>query len=237
MKIKVLGAGSILILILCFSCVSPQNHPPVIRDIIYAREVPASFETLLICKTYDGGSNPLLFKWFSDNGTIQGHYGYGESITWVAPATPGMYIVGVKVTDINGMESLRSVNIKVVPFSRTFIDISPDISLQIPIWSNDLIIEQQSVNPATIAEIECQAPLATLNKYKYTWSCNGGKIEGTGVNEGTAFRIGWMPPGVPGCYTVTVIISDDWGNLYAGSVYYNVVNPACCGGNGTCGVQ
>ena len=216
------------------SCSAFQNQRPVIKDIIYAREVPASFETLLICRTDDGGNNPLRFKWVADNGTIKGD---GESITWVAPAIPGTYNVGVKVTDANGTETTDSVNMKVVPFSRTLIDITPDISLQIPIWSNDLIVAQQLVNPLTTAEIECQAPLATLNKYKYTWSCNGGKMEGTGIEDGNASKIGWVPPGVPGCYTVMVTISDDWGNLYAGSVYFNVVNPACCGGNGTCGVQ
>ena len=219
------------------SCSAFQNQRPVIKGIICAREVPAAFETLLICRTDDGGNNPLRFKWFSENGTIQGHYGHGESITWVAPAIPGTYNVGVKVTDTNGTETTGSVNVKVVPFSRKFIDITPDISLQIPIWSNDLITEQQLVNPATTADIEYQAPLAALHKYKYIWSCNGGKMRNIGMQDVNTSKTDWVAPGIPGCYTVMVTISDDWGNLYAGSVYFNVVNTGCCGGNGTCGVQ
>jgi hypothetical protein len=219
------------------SCSLFQNHTPIIRDIIYAREVPTSFETLLICRSDDGGKNPLRFKWFSDNGTIWGHYGHGESITWVAPAIPGTYSVGVKVSDARGNETTDSVNVKVVPFSRTLIDISPDISLQFPLQCNDLITEQESVNPLTTAAIECDAPLAALNKYKYTWSCNGDKMQNIGMKDVNASKIDWVVPGIPGYYTVMVTISDDWGNLYAGSVYFNVVNTGCCGGNGTCGVQ
>ncbi len=219
------------------SCSAFQNQRPVIKGIICAREVPAAFETLLICRTDDGSNNPLRFKWVADNGTIQGHYGHGESITWVAPAIPGTYSVGVKVSDAKGNETTDSVNVKVVPFSRTLIDISPDMSLQFPLQCNDLITEQESVNPLTTAAIECDAPLAALNKYKYTWSCNGDGMQNIGMKDVNTSKIDWVAPGIPGCYTVMVTISDDWGNLYAGSVYFNVVNPACCGGSGTCGVQ
>ncbi|MGA9047832.1 MAG: hypothetical protein WB588_02460 [Dehalococcoidia bacterium] len=219
------------------SCSAFQNQRPVIKDIIYAREVPVSFETLLICTTDDCGNIPLRFKWFSDNGTIKGHYGHGESITWVAPAVPGTYNVGVKVTYANGMETTGSVNIKVVAFSRKFIDISPDISLHFPLRCNDLITEQESVNPSTTAAIGCDAPLSAINKYTYTWLCNNNKIMNISVNDMNTSKIDWVVPGIPGYYTIMVTISDDWGNLYAGSVYFNVVNTGCCGGNGTCGVQ
>ena len=216
------------------SCSAFQNQRPVIKDIIYAREVPASFETLLICRADDGGSGRLEFEWTADNGTIKGG---GESITWVAPDVPGIYKIGVKITDAKGMDNTGSVNIKVVPFNREFIDITPDVSMKIPIWSNDLTSAQQLVNPLTTADIECLAPLATIDKYTYTWSCNGGKMNGTGIEDGSAFKIGWVSPGVPGCYTVMVKVADDFGNLYAGSVYFNVINPSCCGGNGTCGAK
>ncbi|MCX6001839.1 MAG: hypothetical protein NTY79_04835 [Chloroflexi bacterium] len=62
-------------------------------------------------------------------------------------------------------------------------------------------------------------------------------MQGNNIKDGSASKIGWISPGVPGFYTVTAKISDNWGNLYVGSVYFNVINPACCGGNGTCGVQ
>jgi len=206
----------------------------VINGIICAREVPASFETLLICRTDNSSNGPLWFEWSSDNGTIKGN---GESITWLAPSVPGTYKIAFKITDTKGRENTGSVDVKVVPFSRTIIDVSPEISLTIPIWCTDLITEQQAVNPLTTAEVEYNAPLAALNKYKYTWSCNGGKMQGTGIKDGSTSKIGWIPPGVPGFYTVTVKISDNVGNLYGGSVYFNVINPACCGGNGTCGVR
>ncbi len=86
------------------SCSAFQNQRPVIKDIIYAREVPASFETLLICRADDGGSGHLRFKWVADNGTVKGD---GESITWVAPAIPGTYNVGVKVPTQMAAETTR----------------------------------------------------------------------------------------------------------------------------------
>jgi len=109
------------------------------------------------------------------------------------------------------------------------VDMSPELVLQIPIWGNSTACEVEAVRPATTAVINCVAPLTMINEYKYTWSSNGGKFQGTGVKDGTASQVGWVAPGIPGFYTVMVEIEGSNGNLYAGFAYFNVINPSCCG--------
>jgi hypothetical protein len=222
-------------LILCFvllvastiglpSCIESPNQAPVIRDIIYAREVPTSFETLLKCTLDEKEDGPLRFKWFSDNGTVKGD---GNSIIWAAPPVPGTYNVGVRVTDIKGAEATRTVSVKVVPFKNTIIDINPAVSLHVPIWGNDVIGGKLLIYSPAIVEIECQSPLAVFGKNTYRWACNGGKIQGTGVKDGTASKVGWLSPGTIGRYTVMVTMSDALGNTHVACAYINVTSPGC----------
>ncbi|MCX6006153.1 MAG: hypothetical protein NTZ34_02690 [Chloroflexi bacterium] len=214
------------------SCTEFPNQAPVITDIIYAREVPTSFETILKCTVDEKGDGSLQYKWFSDNGTIKGD---SNTIIWAAPSVPGTYNVGVRVTDIKGGDTTRMVSVKVVPFKNTIIDVNPAIALQVPIWGNDVTGGKLLIYSPAIVEIECQSPLAVFGKNTYTWSCNGGKIQGAGVKDGTAAKIGWLSPGTIGRYTVTVTVSDILGNEHAACAYINVTNPACCGGNAVCG--
>lgn len=215
-------------------CAAIQGKGKIIKDIIYTHEVPAAFETLLICKVDERVGSSLRYKWFSGNGTIKSN---GTSAIWVAPSVPGTYSVGVNVIDGNGWDDRGEVRVQVVPFDKSFIDISPEIAFEVPVWGNGSTDEVHVMSPIMTAEIKYIAPLGMIKKYKFAWSCNGGKMQGDGIKEGNASKIGWVSPGVPGPYTVAATISDEWGNIFIGCVYFNVVNPACCGGNGTCGVK
>ena len=217
--------GLPVVLLSLLSCTPPQNQAPVIHELLYTAEVPASFDTVLICRVTDPGKDELRFRWSSENGTLRGE---GESITWNAPAMPATYQIDVKVNNTAGKEISGKASMNVLPFYRTVIDPDPEINLKLPIFGSSAVSELSLVRPLTTSEINCDAPFTDIKQYKYIWSCNGGKIQGTGVEEGTASKIGWVAPGVPGYYTVTVKIADNWGNLYIGSVYSNVVNPSCC---------
>ncbi|MCX6005655.1 MAG: hypothetical protein NTZ34_00105 [Chloroflexi bacterium] len=206
------------------SCTTFPNQDLVIRDIIYAREVPTSFETLLKCAVDEKVDGPLQYKWFSDNGTIKGD---GNSIIWAAPSVPGTYSIGVRVTGVKGAEATRTVSVKVVPFKNTIIDINPAISLQVPIWGDDVTGGKLLIVSPAIVEVECQSQLAVFGKNTYKWSCNGGKIQGVGIKDGTASKIGWVSPGTVGRYTVTVTVSDALGNEHAACAYINVTSPGC----------
>ena len=216
------------------SCTPQQNQAPVITALLYPAEVPASFDTVLICRVANPGNDELRFQWSAENGTLRGE---GESITWTAPSAPEIYKIDVKVNNTSGLETSSKADMNVLPFYRTVVDPDPEINLKLPLFGSGAVSELSLVRPLTTSEINCDAPLIDFKKYKYIWSCNGGKIEGTGVKDGAASKIGWVAPGVPGYYTVTVKITDNWGNLYIGSVYFNVVNPSCGSGNGACGVQ
>jgi hypothetical protein len=217
--------GLTIVLLSPLSCAPLPNQPPVINELLYRAEVPASFDTVLICQVADPGNDELRFRWSSENGTIRGE---GESITWNAPDMPEKYEIDVMVNNTSGKETSSKASISVLPFYRTVIDPDPEINLKLPLFGSGTVSELSLVRPLTTSEINCDAPFIDIKKYKYIWSCNGGKIEGAGVKDGTASKIGWIAPGVPGYYTVTVKITDNWGNLYIGSVYSNVVNPSCC---------
>jgi len=217
--------GIFIVLLSLLACAQPQSQAPVIRELLYPAEVPASFDTVLICRADNPGIDELRFQWSSENGTIRGE---GESITWNAPDLPATYKIDVIINNSSGKETSGQAGINVLPFYRTAIDPDPEINLKLPLFGNGTVSELSLVRPLTTSEINCDAPLVDIKKYKYIWSCNGGKIEGAGVKDGTASKIGWVAPGVPGYYTVTVKITDNWGNLYIGSVYSNVVNPSCC---------
>jgi len=217
--------GLPIVVLSLLSCAPPQNQAPAIHGLLYPSEVPASFDTVLICRVANQGNDELRFRWSSENGTIRGE---GESITWNAPATPATYKIDVKVNNTSGKETSSKAGMNVLPFYRTVFDPDPEINLKLPLFGSGAVSELSLVRPLTTSEINCDAPFIDIKKYKYIWSCNGGKILGTGVKDGTASKIGWVAPGVPGYYTVTVKITDNWGNLYIGSVYSNVVNPSCC---------
>jgi len=218
--------GLPFVLISLLSCAPPQNQAPVNHELLYQAEVPASFDTVLICRVADPGNDKLRFRWSSENGTMRGE---GESITWTAPATCGTYKIEARVINMSGLETANEASMIVLPFYRTVIDPDPEINLKLPLIGSGAVSELSLVRPLTTSEINCEAPFIDIKNYKYAWSCNGGKMQGTGVKDGSASKIGWVAPGVAGYYTVTVKITDNWGNLYTGSVYFNVVNPSCCG--------
>jgi hypothetical protein len=224
-RLRYFYIGLLVILLSLLSCTPGQDQAPVINELIYQAEVPASFDTVLICRVVDPGNDELRYRWSSENGTIRGE---GESITWNAPDMPEKYEIDVMVNNTSGKETSSKASINVLPFYRTVIDPDPEINLKLPLFGSGAVSELSLVRPLTTSEINCDAPFIDIKKYKYIWSCNGGKIEGTGVEDGAASKIGWVAPGVPGYYTVAVKITDNWGNVTLGSVYCQVKNPACC---------
>jgi hypothetical protein len=217
--------GLLALLLGLVSCLPPPNQAPVIHELICPAEVPASFDSMITCGVTSPGNNKVQFQWSADNGTIRGDQ---ESIAWTAPAVYGTYKIDVKATDISGIETVRQASINVLPFYQSTIDPDPEINLKLTLWGSGTVSEQSLVRPLTTSEISCDAPLSGIKKYQYIWACNGGKLLGTGIKDGTASKIGWVAPGVPGYYTVTVKASDNWGNTILGSVYCQVKNPACC---------
>ncbi len=80
----------------------------------------------------------------------------------------------------------------------------------------------KSVPTGTVSEIQCTFTNADPNQLTIVWSAPGGQLSGDGIEEGKASRVGWLPPGVPGQYTVNVHISDKLGHTATGSVKFDV---------------
>lgn len=218
---------SLLVVVLSMvSCAQLQGQAPAIREMLYPSEVPAFFDTVLMVRTWDSGNENLKYQWSAENGTIRGQ---GDSITWNSPSEYGIYKIYAKVINSSGQGRTSQCSINVVPFYRTQVDPDPEINLQLPIIGSSMVSEQSLVGPLTSAEIKCEGPSSNIKNYRYEWSCNGGKMQGTGLQDGTASIIGWLSPGVPGNYTVTVKAFDTWGGITIGSVYFLVKNPSCCG--------
>jgi hypothetical protein len=215
-----------ILMLSLLSCGTSQDRLPVSYELLYPAEVPAAFDTVLLVRTAETDNDRLRFQWSSENGTIRGE---GESITWSAPAEYGLYKMDVKVIDASDRENAHQAGINVIPFYRTQADPDPEINLKLPVFSNSVVGEQCLVGPLTNAEISCDAPFSNMAGYKYEWSVNGGKIQAVGLKDGTASKIGWISPGVPGNYTVIVKAVNTWGNITVGSVYFQVKNPNCCG--------
>ncbi len=195
------------------------------HELLYPEEIPAAFDALIVAATAENGDKSLNFQWSAENGTIRGE---GRSVTWNAPNECGVYNIESRVISESGRERLGRADINVIPFYRTQVDPDPQIDLELALLGNRVAYEQSLVGPLTSAVINCSVPFADIIGYKYEWSCNGGKMQGNGIRDGAASTIGWISPGVPGNYTVSVKAVDRWGNIALGSVFFKVKNPTCC---------
>ena len=199
---------------------TPATQPPVIKGIAGALEWAPSSKGPLTCLAVDLEGYPLTFSWASENGTIEGQ---GQTVTWTAPGIPGNYTVTVTVTDAVGAQSTQSRDIKVTsnPLRNEVKD--ETIYLNFPLPSNGPVTASKQVLIETVSDIQCLFPNADPKQIKIAWSAPVGKLFGDGIADGTASRVGWLAPGVPGQYTVNVQISDNLGRTSTGSVSFDVI--------------
>lgn len=215
-------------LIFTLACASPDTKSLLIKGIVHAQEVFASFETPLSYQPAATDNNQLKYSWSAEDGTIIGE---GRNVRWIAPAVPGKYDVRVKVIDSTGNEDFNRISIKVEPFTDADIKLSPDIVLNLTPGASSFYSERVTMRPATTAEISCMIPGNNQTSIKYYWSCNGGKLVGKGLKEGAADKIGWTSPGIGGNYTIHLTAVDNQGNCSRACVYVYIKMPYC-GENG-----
>jgi hypothetical protein len=213
---------SLLVMICCLAgCAFAGGHG-MAGSIIYPKRVPASFETMILCKV--AYRDDISFQWSCDNGTINGD---GSTVTWVAPGATGRCNINLELVDKTGNEERHAIAIDVVDFAKNVVDSDTNIAFRFPIWGDAFIAEQFCINPATTLEISVDDPLSIRNKY--SWSSNGGKMMGQGIKDNTAKIVGWTSPGVAGNYTVEVMATDRLGDVQVGHLFVYVKAPSCCG--------
>lgn len=184
-------------------------------------EIKPSTVDNLTCVTSNDSAKDLNYTWTSADGTIQGN---GRQVTWLAPETPGDYVISVKVTT-EGQQDSFSRNIKVTtnPFNNDQPDQTVYLKLTLP--STDTVKEACTIRVWTTEEIQCDVAGSNPADLTYTWTIPGGKLAGSGLSEGKANRVGWIAPGEASDYKVSVVVADKFGNFARGEVDFTVF---CC---------
>jgi len=199
----------------------PAVPQPVIKNILGQSEWNPGVESSLLCAASDPDGNPLTYTWIAENGTIKGE---GQKVSWVPPGEVGEYDITVKVTNGKGGEA---------SFTRRFPVVNPEpppvdktIYLKLSIPSTNPVSAQGRIRSFFTAEIQCDVEGRDPAELIYIWSAQGGKLVGTGINEGKASRVGWIAPqGGQDRYTVYVLVADKAGNQAIGEVTFEVL---CC---------
>ena len=199
----------------------PPPAIPQILDIVGLREWNPSVESTLLCASKDPDGNPLTYSWSAEKGTIKGE---GQKVTWVPPDTVGDYEITVKVSNGKGGEATLSKRFTVANPAPPEPDKTIYLKLSIP--SQNVVNAEGRIRMWFTAEIQCDVEGRDPAELTYIWGANGGKLRGTGINEGKASRVGWIAPqGGQDKYKVTVLVTDKAGNQATGEVNFEVL---CC---------
>lgn len=203
---------------------SEINRPPVIEQFrgstTWAPEWEGDFT--VIAKDPDG--DKLTYTWLADNGSLTPD---GNTATWISPNKMGKYNITVVINDGNGHEVRGVKEVNVFLNADGSQNPEPPVVLKMTLPSTDVATGSKRIRIWFSTPVECQVSGATDRKdLKYTWTASGGKIQGKGLEEGTASAVTWIAPGVAGNYTLDVVVSDSQGNQSKGTASFTVF---CCG--------
>lgn len=167
----------------------PPNHPPVIRSLEADRGTILPFDICeLVCVALDEDGDELSYRWSASEGYI---YEQGDTASWEAPNTEGIYHVQVAVSDGNGGKVSDSTTVTVRE-NRV-----PRIS--------SLSADEHWVAPGASCFIRCVASDEDGDELSYQWRADDGEIYG----EGPA--VAWIAPQLEGLYTISVVVADPFG--------------------------
>ena len=219
-----LSAAIIFSNISCVAAQKPQvNRPPVIEQVAGSTNWSPLSEGQFVISATDPDGDKLTYTWLADNGTLTAD---GNTATWISPAVMGKYNIIVGVSDGNNHD-LRLTK-EVVVFMNADGSQTPDapILLKISLPSTNITTADKRIRIWTSAQVECVIDGANARDLKFAWTVSNGKIQGKGLNEGTASKVTWIAPGVAGDFPLDVVVSDNNGNLAKGTVNFKVF---CCG--------
>lgn len=197
----------------------PEPKPPVIKDILGPKEAAPSEDTAITCWAVDPDGRKLTYSWSVDSGTISG---VGRSAVWKTPAQPGTYTISVKVVNDAGLEAAQSKSFTVVPVPETHKTTDTTVYLKLSFPSSEVVKISAPLRVTAINEIQCVIEGADTSGLTFKWNAPVGKLSGNKLAEGKASRVGWIAPGTPGDYTISVIVTDSSGREARGEVTFNV---------------
>jgi len=176
----------------------------------------------------DLDGDTVTYEWLSANGKIEGQ---GDSVRWVAPKEAGLYKVTVVVSDVDGNQTSKSISLRVGKEGDAGNDNAPTGAF----WVEGFEVEPDGhkllKQPAlgtkewTIFQgrevfITCVVDGAT-GGLKYDWSCDVGKVSGSGQT------ITWEAPG-GACYAHVSVTVTNGDTTEQGTVRFRVSTCGNC---------
>jgi len=155
-------------------------------------------------------------EWSNDDAVIQGE---GQAIDWVAPDSPGTYTIRAEVTGDNGERGTASITI-------TVTDNHAPVIQDLVITADHKYLKERKadylVGKAEAYNLSCQAEDEDNDDLEYLWSCDKGKISGTGA------QVTWKAPNVDGKAHITVTVSDSSNGVATQELPFSVVACSAC---------
>jgi len=189
------------VLFLASSCATSTNNQPIIASLEPEVERVAPLASLqVVCIASDPDGDELSYDWSANAGEISAD---GDTATWTAPASEGSYSVAVVVTDGRGGEVTDYVAIT----ART--NNAPTIA--------SLTADTDWTLPSGSLQLTCTASDPDEDELTYEWTATAGSISGTGA------AVSWTAPLQIGIYSVTVVVTDDYGSSATVSLPISVV--------------
>jgi len=197
----------------------PEIQPPAIKDILGPKAAALSEDTLFTCWAIDPDGRKLTYDWSVEAGTVRGT---GREAIWTTPDKPGNYTISVRVTNDAGMEASlsKSFNMVETPETHKFTDTTIYLKMQLPGY--DVVKVQARSKVMTTNEIQCSVEGQDAEQLTFKWNCPIGKLSGIELGKDKASRVGWISPGTPGDYSLSVIVSNQSGQEARGKINFEV---------------
>ncbi|MBN1855800.1 MAG: hypothetical protein JW846_02470 [Dehalococcoidia bacterium] len=206
--------------------VAVYSMPPNIISLrVEPDDVMIGEECTVSCSVESRDSSSLSFSWWCSNGDLTAD---GSEATWTLPDEEGRYEIEVTVTDELGQSDSRSLKIKVddpegedAPAST-----GPDVLeiVGMTATAEHKYFEESMVGYSILVSRSCEivCDVADSDGVEFEWRCSSGDIEGSGST------IIWSAPSSPTNSTVTVTISDGYGNEESMTLAFHVTTCTVC---------
>jgi hypothetical protein len=179
-----------------------ENKPPKIIELITNPDsISMGQKARIFCNANDPDNDELEYIWISEYGSFSGS---GNSITWTAPDTAGIYFIICKINDGNGGTAEDTVSVVVK-------DNLPPIIISLTANPDTLFIGQQSI-------INCIAEDPNNDELDYNWISDFGVISGFGNS------VIWTAPCIEGQIFIYCDVEDGKAGTARDSVAVYLVN-------------